>query len=334
MEPPHSGPVTVQKAAWTSLYSLSPTFASFDSYTPRRQDPPSAPSLPSPILSYPRNTRHPLRNQSVIPSLCFVLESFVVSLTENSHILQLQSPEEVVGELVRFALGRKVTTSAWLHCVVIIDSAGEFPSTDWIDALEERIRNVDVRRGKKPPEDLTQRSESGANFRLCSACAFGCNIRNNEVCTVTMPLKSLQLYRVSHVVPSSRRIYPSLWLAGGVEMTAKTYVRGTPEPSPPTQCGDSLWIHYLSELELVSLAKPFSDRSSATHQESEPPNTQFAKPVDLKCAKDSLSPEFSYERDVKVHSQSPCIFENVDHPRSKVWRTMPTPLNHLPNWIG
>ena len=63
-------------------------------------------------------------------------------------------------ELVRFSLNRKDITSAWLHHIVVVDSGGRFPSTHWMDALEEHTPIVDARRGKKLPADMTQGQEN------------------------------------------------------------------------------------------------------------------------------------------------------------------------------
>ena len=63
--------------------------------------------------------------------------------------------EQFMEKLMRFASDRKNTTSARLHHVVIVDSGGRFPSAASIDALDEHVPIVDVRRDTKLPADLT-----------------------------------------------------------------------------------------------------------------------------------------------------------------------------------
>jgi len=63
--------------------------------------------------------------------------------------------EDFMGELTQFASDRKNTTSARLHRVVIVDSGGKFPSPTSVDALEDQVPVVEIKRGKKLPTDLT-----------------------------------------------------------------------------------------------------------------------------------------------------------------------------------
>ena len=57
-------------------------------------------------------------------------------------------------ELIQFASGRKHTTSAWLHHVIITRRDGIFPSVDSIRKLEKHVPVVDVRFGRNLPTDL------------------------------------------------------------------------------------------------------------------------------------------------------------------------------------
>ena len=63
--------------------------------------------------------------------------------------------EEFMEELARFASGRKGTTSAWLHRVVIVHLDGKVPSVASIYGLEKHVPIVDVRFGRTFPTDLT-----------------------------------------------------------------------------------------------------------------------------------------------------------------------------------
>ena len=63
--------------------------------------------------------------------------------------------EEFMKELAQFASGRKTTTSAWLHRVVIVHRDGNFPTAASIRGLEEHVPIVDVRFSRKLPTDLT-----------------------------------------------------------------------------------------------------------------------------------------------------------------------------------
>ena len=63
--------------------------------------------------------------------------------------------EEFIEELTQFASNRKITTSAWLHRVVIVHPDGMFPSADSIHRLERHVSVVDVRFGTSLPVDLT-----------------------------------------------------------------------------------------------------------------------------------------------------------------------------------
>ena len=58
-------------------------------------------------------------------------------------------------ELTQFASDRKnVTTSAWLHRVVIVDSQENLPNAASIAELGKHVQTVDVRVGKELPTDL------------------------------------------------------------------------------------------------------------------------------------------------------------------------------------
>ena len=63
--------------------------------------------------------------------------------------------EEFMEELAQFASGRKNTTSAWLHRVVIVHLGENIPAAVSIDELEEHVPIVDVRYDRKFPTDLT-----------------------------------------------------------------------------------------------------------------------------------------------------------------------------------
>ena len=63
--------------------------------------------------------------------------------------------EEFMQQLTQFASGRKKTTSARLHRVVIAQLEGRFPSITSIRALEEHVPVVDVRIATELPTDLT-----------------------------------------------------------------------------------------------------------------------------------------------------------------------------------
>ena len=56
--------------------------------------------------------------------------------------------------LTRFASDRTKTTSAWLRRVVIVDSGGNFPSVDSINALRKHVPVVNVSVGEELPTDL------------------------------------------------------------------------------------------------------------------------------------------------------------------------------------
>ena len=58
-------------------------------------------------------------------------------------------------ELTQYASRRKVTTSAWLYKVVIVNSNGVFPSIASIRKLTEHVPVVDVKVGTALPRDLT-----------------------------------------------------------------------------------------------------------------------------------------------------------------------------------
>ena len=62
--------------------------------------------------------------------------------------------EDFMEELMRFASGRRNTSSAWLHRMVIVDSRGNLPNVGSLDALEKYVPVVDVRVGKELPKDL------------------------------------------------------------------------------------------------------------------------------------------------------------------------------------
>ena len=62
--------------------------------------------------------------------------------------------EEFMGELTRFASGRKNTASAWIRHIIIVNSRGNFPSITSIDALKEYVPVVDVRIGEELLVDL------------------------------------------------------------------------------------------------------------------------------------------------------------------------------------
>ena len=68
--------------------------------------------------------------------------------------------EQFMEELTRLASDRRNTTSARLDRVVVVDSGGKFPSPASIDALEEHVPTVDVRRGTRLPADLTRSPEA------------------------------------------------------------------------------------------------------------------------------------------------------------------------------
>ena len=59
-----------------------------------------------------------------------------------------------MGELMRFSVNRKNTTSAWLHRVVIVNSRGILPNFALIEALRKHVPVVDVRVDERLPPDL------------------------------------------------------------------------------------------------------------------------------------------------------------------------------------
>jgi hypothetical protein len=64
--------------------------------------------------------------------------------------------EDFMEELTRFASDRKnITTSAWLHRVLIVQRDGRFPSVDSVDKLRRYVTIVDVWMDTKLPTDLT-----------------------------------------------------------------------------------------------------------------------------------------------------------------------------------
>ena len=69
--------------------------------------------------------------------------------------LNCEITEELMGEFTRFASGRKNTTSAWLHHVIIVHKDGMFPSAASIYGLERHVSVVDVGFGTNLPTDLT-----------------------------------------------------------------------------------------------------------------------------------------------------------------------------------
>ena len=114
---------------------------------PRSFGPSSFPALKALILKWvtglSRLFSALLPDPSVFPSL------------KTLGFLGCDITEEFMGELTRFASDRKVTTSAWLHRVVIIHQDGRFPSAASIRRLERDVSVVDVRFGTNLPTDLT-----------------------------------------------------------------------------------------------------------------------------------------------------------------------------------
>lgn len=62
--------------------------------------------------------------------------------------------EGFMEKLTWFVCNRRNTASAWLYRVVIVNSKGNLPSVDSIDALGKHVPVVDVRVGKELPSDL------------------------------------------------------------------------------------------------------------------------------------------------------------------------------------
>ena len=111
---------------------------------------PSLPALETLVIEYEINAS---QSFSALFSTLFSNPSSFPSL-KTLAFLDCKPGEDFMEELIQFAFNRKNTTSAWLYRVVIVDSRGELPRFASIDALGEHVSVVDVRIGKKLPEDL------------------------------------------------------------------------------------------------------------------------------------------------------------------------------------
>jgi hypothetical protein len=122
--------------------------------------PPSFPALETLVI-------HCKSNVSRILSALFSNPSSSPSL-KTLAFLNCYLSDDFMEELVQFALDRMDTTLTSLHHVVIVNSGGRFPSTDWLDQLEGHVPIVDVRRDKKLPADMTQclKNVPSSTFRV------------------------------------------------------------------------------------------------------------------------------------------------------------------------